>query len=206
VPYGISERFGAPQREGHVERTLAGLGIRRPYLLSVGRLNPRKNLAALLRAFAELKSRRGLPHTLVIAGRKDYGTETIYRQARGAGPGDVVLTGYVPEAYLPALYRGADIFIYPSVFEGVGLPVLEAMASGVPVITSNTTSLPEIAGGAALIIDPENESEISAAIERFLDDPAFKADAVRRGLARAAEFSWDETAKKTLAIYENPAL
>jgi len=206
VPYGISERIGAPLRDEDVEKTLAGLGIRRPYLLSVGRLNPRKNLAALLRAFAELKSRRGFPHALVIAGRKDYGTETIWREARGAGLGDVVFTGYVPEEDLPALYRGADIFLYPSLFEGVGLPVLEAMASGVPVITSNTTSLPEIAGGAALIIDPENESDISHAIERFLDDPAFREDAIRRGLARAKELSLDRASKKTLAIYENSFL
>jgi glycosyltransferase involved in cell wall biosynthesis len=203
VPYGISERFGAPLDESEIEKTLARLRIRRPYLLSVGRLNPRKNLAALLRAFIELKSRRGLPHTLVVAGRKDFGTESIYREAHGAGPGDVVFTGYIPEDDLPALYRAADIFIYPSLFEGVGLPVLEAMASGVPVITSNTTSLPEIAGGAALIIDPENGPEISEAIGRFLDDQAFRENAIRRGLARATEFTWERSARETLAVYEN---
>ncbi|MHB8093431.1 MAG: glycosyltransferase family 4 protein [Candidatus Aminicenantales bacterium] len=205
VPYGISERFGAPLDESEIEKTLAGLKIRRPYLLSVGRLNPRKNLAALLRAFTDLKTRRGLPHTLVIAGRKDYGTETIYREARGAEPGDVVFTGYVPEGDLPALYRGADIFIYPSLFEGVGLPVLEAMASGVPVITSNTTSLPETAGDAGLVVDPEDWRRIADAVERVLDDGDLRDDLVRSGIARAGRCSWEQAAKRTLRIYEDLA-
>lgn len=202
VPYGVEESYRARLTDAAVREVLDALGVRHPYMLSVGRLNPRKNLAVLVRAFSGLKSRRRLPHTLVIAGKEDFGAAAVLKEIRGAGAADVIFTGYVADGDLPALYQGADIFLYPSLFEGVGLPVLEAMASGAPVITSDRSSLPEIAGGAALIVDPTDEAQISAAMERILDDRGLREDCVRRGLARSAEFRWEATAKKTLEIYE----
>ncbi|HEX2695809.1 MAG TPA: glycosyltransferase family 1 protein [Acidobacteriota bacterium] len=202
VHYGVEESYRRRLSEGEIGRALDTYGVHRPYVLSVGRLNPRKNLAALVRAFSGLKSRRRLPHTLVIAGKEDFGAAALLKEIRGAGASDVVFTGFVADADLPALYQGADIFLYPSLFEGVGLPVLEAMASGVPVVTSDRSSLPEIAGGAALIVDPTDERRISDAMEKLLDDRGSREECVRRGLARSAEFRWDETARRILRVYE----
>ena len=204
VPYGIEDSYRIHLPEAERRGILAARGLTRPYLLSVGRLNPRKNLPALVRAFAGLKARRRVPHALVIAGMEDFDTAAVRAEIRGAGaaPGDVVFAGCVPDREMPALYQGADVFVYPSLFEGVGLPVLEAMASGVPVVTSNTSSLPEISGGAALLVDPRDEAQLSAAMERLLADPALREDCVRRGLDRAAVFRWDAAARRTLDIYE----
>lgn len=202
VPYGVEQSYRRRLSEGEIGRALDAYGVRRPYVLSIGRLNPRKNLAALVRAFSGLKSRRRIPHTLVLAGKEDFGAAAVLKEIYGAGAADIVFTGYVAESDLPALYQGADIFLYPSLFEGVGLPVLEAMASGVPVVTSDRSSLPEIAGGAALIVDPTDEVQISSAMERILDDRGLREDCIRLGLARSAEFRWEVTAKKTLEIYE----
>jgi glycosyltransferase involved in cell wall biosynthesis len=111
--------------------------------------------------------------------------------------------GFVPEDDLPALYNGADLFAFPSLYEGFGLPVLEAMACGTPVITSNVSSLPEVAGNAALLVDPYNVDELAGAIRRILSDPALAADLRARGLERARQFSWERTAQETLEVYRN---
>ncbi len=114
----------------------------------------------------------------------------------------VTFTGYVPDADLPALYNGADLFCFPSLYEGFGLPVLEAMACGTPVVTSNTTSLPEVAGEAALLVDPYDVEDIAAAMQRVLTEPDLAHDLRERGLARAGQFSWEKTARETIAVYE----
>jgi glycosyltransferase involved in cell wall biosynthesis len=206
VPYGVEESYRRRLSDGEIERALAAYGVRRPYVLSVGRLNPRKNLATLVRAFSGLKSRRGVPHTLVIAGKEDFGAAAVLKEIHGAGASDIVFTGFVADADLPALYQGADVFLYPSLFEGVGLPVLEAMASGVPVVTSDRSSLPEIAGDAALVVDPTDEARLSEAMERLLDDKGLREEMMRRGLVRSAGFRWEATAKEILRIYEIASL
>jgi len=114
----------------------------------------------------------------------------------------VRFTGYVEEEDLPALYNGADLFVFPSLYEGFGLPVLEAMACGTPVVTSNTSSLPEVAGDAALLVDPYDVEEIATAMRRILEDEALTAELRAKGLARAKEFSWERTARETIAVYE----
>lgn len=202
VPYGISSRFSEARNPGQIQKILAKYQIRQPYILSVGRLNPRKNLVSLANAFSRLKSEKNLTHQLVIAGRDDYRATKTSGSIRNAGGRDVVLTGFVEEGDLPALYQGADIFIYPSLFEGVGLPVLEAMAAGVPVIASNRSSLPEMIGDAGIVIDPLSVNEIAQALWRLVSDENLKEECRRKGRKRGAEFSWENAARRTLKIYQ----
>ena len=115
---------------------------------------------------------------------------------------NVHFTGYVEEEDLPALYNGASLFVFPSLYEGFGLPVLEAMACGTPVITSNTSSLPEVAGDAAILVDPENVEAIVEAMRRVLADRALAAELQAKGLERAKQFTWERTARETIAVYE----
>ncbi len=122
-------------------------------------------------------------------------------EIRAAGEAEIHFTGFVPDADLPALIRAAEFFVYPSLFEGVGLPVMEAMAAGTPVITSAATSMPEIAGGAARLVDPENESEIAAAMAELADDPALREKMGSDGRRRAMDFTCEEAGRRTLRIY-----
>ena len=124
--------------------------------------------------------------------------DTIERLSLG---GRVVVTGYVPESDLPALYNGARVFVYPSLYEGFGLPVLEAMACGTPVVTANASSTAEVVGDAALVVDPHDEAELAGALLAAANDSALRATLRSRGLARASEFSWARTARETLAVY-----
>jgi glycosyltransferase involved in cell wall biosynthesis len=202
IPYGISSRFSEVRNPGQIQKTLAKYRVQQPYILSLGRLNPRKNLVSLANAFNRLKSEKNLTHQLVIAGRDDYRATKTIGSIRNEGGHDVVLTGFVEEGDLPALYQGADIFIYPSLFEGVGLPVLEAMAAGVPVIASKTSSLPEMVGDSGIVVDPLSVDEIAQAIWRLVSDENLKEEYRRKGRKRAAEFSWESTAGETLKIYQ----
>ncbi|MFN2543396.1 MAG: glycosyltransferase family 4 protein [Actinomycetota bacterium] len=183
------------------ERVLARLKVHPPYLLFVGTLEPRKNLVRLIRAYRRAAA-SGIPHALVLAGPLGWHHQQLHRELSLRGPGEVLLTGPLSEDELDALYRQASAFVYPAVYEGFGLPVLEAMTRGVPVITSNTSSLPEVAGEAALGVDPESVREIAAGIEAVLTDPALAEKLATRGRARAERFSWDETARQTLEVYE----
>jgi glycosyltransferase involved in cell wall biosynthesis len=202
VPCGVDPAFFSPADPAAVEAAAARYGLTGPYVLCVGRLNPRKNLPALARAFARFKKETGRPHRLVIVGRADFETERTRAEVREEGGPDVLLTGVVPDADLADLVKGAEIFVYPSLFEGVGLPAAEALAAGVPVITSNTTSMPETAGGAALLVDPLREDELAAALARLASDPDLRRSLSEKGRLRAKAFSWDEAARRTLAIYD----
>lgn len=168
-----------------------------PYLLAVGDLRSKKNLVRLVRAFARLR-RAGLEHRLVLAGL-DAGEGAALRAAAGDAP--VELTGYVSDAELDALMRGADLLAYPSLYEGFGLVVVEAMARGCPVAAARATALPEAAAGAAALFDPLDEEDIAATIAAVLDDGERRAGMVERGRARAAELSWERTAELTAAVY-----
>jgi glycosyltransferase involved in cell wall biosynthesis len=167
------------------------------YLLAVGDLRRKKNLVRLVRAFARLR-RDGLPHRLVLAGL-DAGESEAIRVAAGDAP--MELTGYVDDAQLDALMRGADLLVYPSLYEGFGLVLVEAMARGCPVAAANTTALPEAAAGAAALFDPLDETDMANTIRRVLEDEAERAEMVERGRRRAAELSWDRTAELTAAVY-----
>ena len=191
-----------PSTEPAVDATLARFGIRTPYVLSVGTLEPRKNLIALVRAYRRL-SARGFDHSLVLAGQWGWNSGPLKQELSVQAPGSIVVTGRASSEEVDALYRGAAALVYPSLYEGFGLPVLEAMARGIPCIVSKTTSLPEVAGDAAIFVDPKNIEEMASAIERVAGDPDLRTDLSKRGLARAAEFSWDETARRTLDVYQS---
>jgi len=202
VYLGVEERFrpGDPQE---TKRALERYGIPTPYLFYVGSIETRKNLVRTLEAFARI---RHLPEAasvrVVLAGRKGPGGEEVFRAVERLGLRDRVLpVGYVHARDLPLLYSGAEIFLFPSLYEGFGLPVLEAMACGTPVITSRTTSLPEVAGDAALLVDPQDTGEIARAIQDLLRDRGLHAEHARRGPPRAALFPWRQTAAGTLAVY-----
>jgi len=180
---------------------LRGYGIGKDFLLYIGRLNRRKNLQVLMAAFNEFKREGRRPHQLVVAGRRDF-LPPEDMAAIDASPhrGDVIFTGYVPEAHLPLLYGTATLFVYPSLFEGFGLPCLEAMACGCPVVTSNTTSLPEVVGPAGILVNPNDHLEICAAMTELVTDPGKRTALIARGRERAGEFTWQRTAAKFLDI------
>lgn len=206
VPYGVSTAFSHPHSKDDIRDVAVRYGIVRPYVLCVGRLNPRKNLPVLAAAFADAKSASGAPHTLVIAGRADFASDRIISEAARRAGDTVRFTDFVRDEDLPALYQGADVFVYPSLFEGFGLPVLEAMAAGVPVVTSNTTSLAETAAGAALTVDPSDPAALADALHAMMTDPEIRRACRKKGRIRAAAFTWRETARWTLEIYRAAAL
>jgi len=174
----------------------------RPYLLNVGTLEPRKNLPCLLRAYAAARQ-KGLPHRLVVTGAAGWGASPLARLVAELHlDADVSFTGFIPDDELPGLYAGAEFFIYPSLYEGFGLPVLEAMASGTPVITSNCSSLPEVAGDAALLVDPRSEAELCSAMLKLAGNRELLGAMRAKGLVQAARFSWERTAQETWGVYE----
>jgi glycosyltransferase involved in cell wall biosynthesis len=187
-------------------RDLHAIGVRGPFILCVGRLDARKNIPVLLRAFAMLRAGTGRGLQLVLAGPKDYWPAALDREwSESPFRRDILRTGLVSEGTLAGLYSAADVFAYPSLYEGFGLPVLEAMAAGCPVVASNATSLPEVVGRAGLLVPPEDPVRLASALRRVLTDKRLRADLVRKGRARAARFSWSETAKRTLAAYRSAA-
>ena len=175
-----------------------------PYLLSLGTLEPRKNLLHLLAAWAELlEDPLPPPGSLILVGPVGWQADPVFRAMaeRPGLAGRVVHTGFVADEDLPAMYSGARAFVYPSLYEGFGLPVLEAMQCGVPVITSNVTSLPEVGGDAVEYVDPRDREALVAVLRRLWTDDARVAELRRKGLERAREFSWDRTAEATAAAY-----
>jgi len=204
IPLGVSTSFKPESDPVKAQKILDKYGIHKPYFLCVGRLNPRKNLISMVKAFTMIKKEKSIPHKLVIVGKEDFATRKIIQSIKTAdSTTDVILTGYVEEQDLPSLYNEADVFIYPSLFEGVGLPVLEAMSCGVPVIASDSSSLTEIVGDAGLLVNPLDPEEMRNALFRIISDQDLRKKYIARGTARTEKFSWSSTARQTLNIYEN---
>ena len=174
-----------------------------PFILYLGTIEPRKNIVALIDAVRALRA-RGLPHRLLIAGRKGWLYQPTLDHVAQMGMSDAVdFLDYVPDAELPALFSACDAFVFPSLYEGFGLPPLEAMACSAPVVCSNTSSLPEVVGDAAVLFDPRDIGEIASAIERVVSDAALRDELRAKGIAQAAKFSWERAARETLAVYES---
>ena len=190
-----------PTTEAQSEEALEKMKISQPYVLFVGTLEPRKNLVRLVRAYRRAIGRTRLPHRLVLAGPLGWRPGPLLREIALEGPGEIMLTGKRSPGDLDALYRGAAAFAYPSLYEGFGLPVLEAMARAVPCIISTASSLPEVAGDAALAVPPRSASALAEAIERVLTDDAVSARLSAAARARAEQFSWEQTARMTLKVY-----
>jgi glycosyltransferase involved in cell wall biosynthesis len=198
VEDGVAEGSAGAESDVRTEHGLQG-----EYILYVGVLEPRKNLLRLVEAFARARrSSEDVPPKLVIAGQKGWQYDEIFALAKGMKiEGEIVFTGAVPDDDLEALYAGARAFAYPSLYEGFGLPVLEAMARGVPVVTSNVSSLPEVAGDAAVLADPYDPADIARGLVEICSDSGLRSRLAKRGLDRARAFTWDKTARATLDVY-----
>jgi len=208
TPPAAPASFAPVMNETELRRIRTSYGIERNYILALGSIQPRKNLVRLINAYSRLNrvgTKTQLPQ-LVLAGKRGWLEAATIRAAElSEARGDILFIGYVPDSDLPALYSGAMCFAYPSYFEGFGLPVLEAMQCGTPVIAGNRTSLPEAAGDAAVLFDPLDESAIAGALTQVIENPSYRAELRVKGLQRAAAFSWRTTAKMTLAAYERAA-
>jgi glycosyltransferase involved in cell wall biosynthesis len=205
VPLAAANHFQRVDDIKELQRIRHTYGIGQDYILSVGSIQPRKNLKRLIAAYASLLSTRaaGSVPQLVIVGKHAWlYKETLRAIEKLGSSASVIVTGYVPEADLPGLYSGALCFVYPSYFEGFGLPPLEAMKCGAPVIAGNRASLPEVVGDAGLLVDPFNVDAIAAAV---IDDPGLRSKLRAKGLNRARMFDWRETARRTLEVYQRAA-
>lgn len=200
---GVSSEFTPVTDEVVLARVREKYGIDRPFILSLGRLEPRKNLDRLIEAYWLLRQETNPPHRLLLAGEKGWLCEGLFVQVEKLKlGGDVIFLGFVPDEDLPALFSLADVFAYPSLYEGFGLPPLEAMACGAPVVASNTSCLPEVLGEAARFVNPHDVNTIAEALHRVIIDDELRRNMSRQSLARAAQFSWSASAQKLLSVYE----
>jgi len=205
VPLGAGQGFAPVDDPAAVDAVLGRYGVRPPYLVAVGRGYPHKNVAGLLRAVAVLRQTHSEVR-LVLVGERFRAAADLDRLTAELGFGDAVTwTGFVTSADLNALYTGAAAFAFPSLAEGFGLPVLEAMACGVPVVASSLTAVPEVVGDAGLLADPRDPEAFAAALGRVLSDAALRADLRQRGFDRVREFTWERCAAATLAVYREVA-
>jgi len=199
---GVESRFSPEPELGERDRLRDRYGIAdQPYILSVGTLQPRKNYLHLMEGFIRLPAHIGAGLQLLVAGGRGWLCDDIVAEADKHR--SIQLLGFVEEEDLPALYRGACLFALTSLYEGFGLPVLEAMACGVPVVCSRSSSLPEVAGDAALLVDPLISDEITQAISRVLEDENLREEMVSRGLVQATRFTWERSAQQLLGLIES---
>ena len=205
TPAAAPSHFKAIEDETELRKIREIYGIERDYILSVSSIQPRKNLIRLIEAYSCLRGLRPegkLPQLILVGKRGWLDNETFRAAQRHSANNDIAFTGYVAENDLSALYSGATCFVYPSFFEGFGLPVLEAMQCGAPVIAGNRTSIPEVVGKAGLLFDPFDTNSLVQALTRMLDDSEYRAALRIQGLERAREFDWKQTARMTLQAYQ----
>ncbi len=206
VHNGVGAQFRVIDDPARVSRVRKRYSLPPKFIFSLGVPEPKKNLARVIGAYAELKSRRRDTPRLVLGGGRAYGwkNKDIYRLAQSMGD-DIVLTDFVDPDDLPAVYSMAEVFVFPSLYEGFGLPPVEAMACGTPVVSSKAASLPEVLGEAALLVDPTRQEEIADAMQRVLEDSALRAGLQTRGLANAGRFSWRKAAQEMVSVFRDAA-
>ncbi|MEO1941972.1 MAG: glycosyltransferase family 1 protein [Campylobacterales bacterium] len=197
---GVEERFFAPISEGQLEEFRKKRGLPEKYLLFVGSIEPRKNLERLLRAYLSLPLSLRRDYPLLLAGGRGWNNQKIFQLIEDSG-GDIRYLGYFPREEQPLLYRGAILFLYPSLYEGFGLPVLEGMAVGVPVLTSNTSALPEVGGDKVYYVDPLDQRQIGEGILELLENPHLREQLGKGGMERARQFSWEKSAKAHISLF-----
>lgn len=201
---GVNGRFRPIYDKAILELVRQKYRLPDKFILFLGMLEPRKNIVGLIKAYKELTMDPQFKHGLVVVGGKGWYYKEIFKAAEDLGINEqVVFTGYVPDEDLPAFYNLADVFVYPSLYEGFGIPVVEAMACGIPVIASNVASLPEIGGHACIYISPHSVDEMAKAIHKCLSDVALRNSLKEAGLARVKEFTWENSARKTLKLFQD---
>lgn len=199
---GVDERFRPITDPGEIAAFRTQRRLPEQFILYLGTLEPRKNLSRLVQAYASLRRRGATSYPLILAGGKGWGERAILAQIEDSGYADTIhCVGYIPEREIPLWYNAASLFVYPSEYEGFGLPPLEALACGTPVVTSNTSSLPEVVGDAGILVDPRDTDAIAEGMLRVLQDEALRTELALRGPARASRFTWQRMATETLAVY-----
>ncbi|HEX3247169.1 MAG TPA: glycosyltransferase family 1 protein, partial [Chloroflexota bacterium] len=204
VPGGVDVRFRPVEDPTRRQMMRQRLGVgNAPYILFVGVIEPRKNLQGLIEAFELIKQHHKLPHKLVVVGRKGWLSEGIYEKFESSPVrDDIIFPGFIADEELPTLYSAAAALAMPSFYEGFGLPLLEAMACGTPVVSSNAASLPEVVGDAGPKVDPNDVEALAESLAQVLTDESLRAANRARGLERAAQFTWQAAAKRLLDVYE----
>jgi glycosyltransferase involved in cell wall biosynthesis len=198
------ELFNFEPKEEHLSAVLQTYGIERPYIFYVGRLEKKKNIAKLIEAYALARQNFGVKHKLYLVGDASYGYDEIkYLIHEFAVDRYVVTTGWIEESHLPFIFKGGDAFIFPSKYEGFGIPLLQAMAAGTPIAASNIASIPEIAGKSALYFNPDDAYDIAEKIANLIQNKSLAKDLIKNGLERSQDFSWEKCAKDTLDLLEN---
>lgn len=199
---GVDEIFRPMVDKKEIEKIKKIYKIKKDFVLAVSLISPRKNIIRLIKAFKLLRNQKKINIQLVIVGRNGWLYRDVFREAVSSGlEDDIIFCGHIPKKHLLFLYNAASVFAYPSLYEGFGLPILEAMASGCPVVSSNTSSMPEVCGDAALLADPKNVEELSELLYKLFSDESLKNNLIEKGLGRVKEFSWEKTAKETLIAY-----
>lgn len=202
IELGKDNSYHPDVNREEVNRVLNKYSIDGDYILFIGTIEPRKNVSNLILAYERLIA-EGFCHRLVIVGKKGWHYDAVFSLANERGINDkIIFTGFIEETEKPYFLAGASVFVYPSLYEGFGIPVLEALACGTPTITSNISSMPEVAGDAALLIKPESPEEIYNAIKKILLDPNLRSDLKARSLRQASNFSWEKTANMTIDVYK----
>jgi len=196
--------FGIEQDLEYIDEIKSRFGIGGEYILYVGTLEPKKNINRLIDAFCQLKKQKGISEKLVIAGKSGWNDKKIFQKFKSSGfEKEIIYSGYVSYMELHLLMSGAEVFVFPSLHEGFGMPPLEAMACGTPVIASNRSSLPEVVGDAGILVDPYSVNAIADAIYRVISDADLRKDMRQKGLQRAKLFTWEKSAKQLLGIIES---
>ncbi len=205
IPEGVNPALRPVVDQNLIDQARARYAQNQPFILFLGTIEPRKNIVALVDALRALRS-HNLPHRLLVAGRKGWLYQATFDHVKQTGmESAVTFLDFVPDTDLGALFAACDAFVFPSLYEGFGLPPLEAMACGAPVVCSNTSSLPEVVGDAALLVNPRDVGEIADAVERVIGDRNLSNELRAKGTAQAAKFSWERAARETLMVYRQVA-